>query len=818
MHSTAVVSSPPPPQSEKQESTDRSVVILTDDNSATDDAPDNNSGATIISSLDKLKLTASSSSHDGNDDNNVVVTTDNTPAPPPPARSSASSLTVPLSLEPLNSRVSSLLLSEIDFDFIDTLRHINDDDSSSGNSNSVNDTFGRELLAPHEYRGIFDDEIDDDDDDDDDDDNDKNNNSNAESIASPTNASSFSCGIDTKIDNSSNNVVINNEESGHDDSISSDQLLASISLPSSSLVLEEDIFSSLGLSLEGLTLQEQAVVEGSFDVAELLTRPLPPESPPLPNTSPTLIEEEPAFVLYPGNASNDNADADAVMMSDTIKLYESCFSPRKERCCLGHKETVFGLSFSPCGKYLATASQDSDIKVWSVADNKLVGNFGGHDHDYECLRVAWAPLEWGATLFRNIPLCRPVSSAPPAFIPKVPLLASAGANGTVYVWELRNPSQDGKFGSINSPLLTIHHRGDGDKDSPENTPQIYALQFLTSWRHYHHEPECTQAIRSIDNLLLTSANDCIHLYEIKDSVDTAMSELLTAERIMTFHFTSFDRGYAGVFVHIPAAQNTKESSNNNGGAKKVTQQGNVLVVDNQQQQQGHPQISDGTTSGHVFGGERNPDNIVYVFDVAFLSLATLLGVALSDGTVRLVNYRGVCVSLLQLPGTNAHLTSLAFDRTGRRLASVVATGHLILWRLEWDMGRRTYEGGVVMDGGDGQIIPHCEAVLQGGHQPGRPLFGAAYCGGEHEEFIISWGIDGRLVLWNSYSRGQVDAPLTILCSRPDYPIFALDILPSSPYENIARFAVGGGRDGGFLGIPVYLYDVTSTEEKNSVES
>jgi WD40 repeat protein len=60
-----------------------------------------------------------------------------------------------------------------------------------------------------------------------------------------------------------------------------------------------------------------------------------------------------------------------------------------ERVCLGHKEVIFGLEFSPCGNYMATASQDSTIRIWDVHHHRLLQALTAHDTAYECLRVAW---------------------------------------------------------------------------------------------------------------------------------------------------------------------------------------------------------------------------------------------------------------------------------------------------------------------------------------------------------------------------------------------------------------------------------------------
>jgi len=48
--------------------------------------------------------------------------------------------------------------------------------------------------------------------------------------------------------------------------------------------------------------------------------------------------------------------------------------------------------------------------------------------------------------------------------------------------------------------------------------------------------------------------------------------------------------------------------------------------------------------------------------------------------------------------------------------------------------------------------------------------------------------------------------LSILLHKPDYPIYAVDVFTSKNGGN-STIALGGGREGGFLGIPVHLYDV-----------
>ena len=255
----------------------------------------------------------------------------------------------------------------------------------------------------------------------------------------------------------------------------------------------------------------------------------------------------------------------------------------------------------------------------------------------------------------------------------------------------------------------------------------------------------------------------------------------------------------------------------------------------------------------AFGGERNPNNLIFVFDASYCPANGLLGVALSDGSLRLVNGQGSCLTVLALPGIESHLTSFSWDGTGTRLATCLATGHIVTWTMH--RRRRLLQTTAAAapdyyhhyyDGEHDVLECVCTAVLQGGHEPGRPLFGCQYCSGgggngnrdgsSDQDLFLSWGVDGRLCLWDSYSEGEIEAPIAILVQRPDYPIYAVDhTTASSNNSTIAaageaetnddendkeddhdqRFGnnkkcialAGGGAEGGFLGVPVYFYDL-----------
>ena len=79
----------------------------------------------------------------------------------------------------------------------------------------------------------------------------------------------------------------------------------------------------------------------------------------------------------------------------------------------GHSDTVYGVSFSPDHKMLATASADKFVKVWEVPSGKFVKSFEGHTH--HVLDVGW--------------------------MADGKLLASAGADNTVKIWDFEKGEQ-----------------------------------------------------------------------------------------------------------------------------------------------------------------------------------------------------------------------------------------------------------------------------------------------------------------------------------------------------------------------------------------
>ncbi len=75
--------------------------------------------------------------------------------------------------------------------------------------------------------------------------------------------------------------------------------------------------------------------------------------------------------------------------SGQIKLFDLATGEEKLTIKEPHSDTVNCLAFSPDGKQLASCAADRFVKLWNLADGKLVRSFEGHTH--HVLGVAWRP-------------------------------------------------------------------------------------------------------------------------------------------------------------------------------------------------------------------------------------------------------------------------------------------------------------------------------------------------------------------------------------------------------------------------------------------
>ncbi|MFO0968712.1 MAG: c-type cytochrome domain-containing protein [Gemmataceae bacterium] len=130
-------------------------------------------------------------------------------------------------------------------------------------------------------------------------------------------------------------------------------------------------------------------------------------------------------------------------------------SGKLEHSIENHADWVFGLAFSPDGKHLATASRDKTAKLWDLEAKESVLTFPDHANGVNSVVMApdgksgiscgedgnirqWQATDMAKNLGKQIKVIgshgKPVIQMVYRADPKNPMIATAGADGTIKVW------------------------------------------------------------------------------------------------------------------------------------------------------------------------------------------------------------------------------------------------------------------------------------------------------------------------------------------------------------------------------------------------
>ncbi|GAX43040.1 WD-40 repeat protein [Tolypothrix sp. NIES-4075] len=217
----------------------------------------------------------------------------------------------------------------------------------------------------------------------------------------------------------------------------------------------------------------------------------------------------------------------------TIKLWN--VDTGKEITTLhGHTQPIRSITFSPDGKTLASASVDSTIKLWNLDTKKVITTFNGHTQpvnsitfssDGKTLASASADKTiklWNLDTKKEITTLhghtQPINSA--TFSPDGKTLASAGADNTIKLWNLNTKKLITTLHGHSQPINSVSFSPDGKTLASASADKTIKLWNLDTKKEITTLHGHTQPINSVSfspdgkTLASASADNTIKLWNL----------------------------------------------------------------------------------------------------------------------------------------------------------------------------------------------------------------------------------------------------------------------------------------------------------------